>query len=478
MVVAFLHGVETVEVEKGPRPITTVKTAVVGLIGTAPIGAVNQPVVVKNPIDAAQFGPASLAGGFSIPQALDAIFDQGYGTVIVINVLDPEEHTTAVANEAKTFSATTNKLQLAHGAIANLVVTNVAGDTTYVLDTDYSVDPLTGELTRIPAGDIPSGGTIHADYDYADPSEVVAADVIGEVSVGGIRSGIQLLEDTYNLFGFFAKILISPIFSTQNSVAAELLVMAHKLKAMALIDAPIGTTQAQAITGRGPSGAINFNTSSDRGILCYPHLKVNDAATGSTRLEPYSQRLAGAICRRDVEQGYWWSPSNLEILGVVGAERAISARINDPNTDANQLNEVGIVTVFNSYGSGLRTWGNRSAAWPTVTHPKNFISVRRTADVIHESIELAMLQFIDAPINDALIDAILASANSFVRTLIGRGALVDGEVTFDPAKNPSTEIALGHLVFDLCFMPPVPGERFTFESFIDINYLTSLGAAA
>ncbi|MDU7589563.1 MAG: phage tail sheath family protein, partial [Acidovorax sp.] len=41
MAANYLHGVETVEVERGPRPVRTVKSAVIGLIGTAPIGAVN-----------------------------------------------------------------------------------------------------------------------------------------------------------------------------------------------------------------------------------------------------------------------------------------------------------------------------------------------------------------------------------------------------------------------------------------------------
>ena len=34
----------------------------------------------------------------------------------------------------------------------------------------------------------------------------------------------------------------------------------------------------------------------------------------------------------------------------------------------------------------------------------------------------------------------------------------------------------GHILFDVEFMPPVPAERITFESFIDIELLKSLGA--
>ena len=238
------------------------------------------------------------------------------------------------------------------------------GATTYVLGTDYTVDTLTGELTRVKGGGIVAGASVKASYDYADPTKVTAADIIGAVNEAGVRTGLKALKDTYNLFGFFAKILIAPAFCTQNSVATELIAMADQLGAIAYIDAPIGTTYAQALAGRGPAGTINFNTSSERAVLCYPHLQVYDSATDSNRLEPLSQRLAGVMCAKDTEKGYWWSPSNTEVKGIVGVERQLSAMINDPQSEVNLLNEVGVVTLFNSFGTGLRAWGNRSAAWP------------------------------------------------------------------------------------------------------------------
>src|SRR5438270_6271957 len=120
-------------------------------------------------------------------------------------------------------------------------------------------------------------------------------------------------------------------------------------------------------------------------------------------------------------------------------------------------------------------WGNRSAGYPTITTPDNFISVRRTMDVIEESVELSMLQFLDQPISNALITAILASVNSFVRTLIQRGALVGGSASYDPAQNPPSQVAAGQLVFDIDLMPPPPAERLSFNVTIDINLLQQLG---
>lgn len=468
----YLHGVETVEVERGPRPVRTVKSAVIGLIGTAPIGAVNVSTLTLSEKDAAAFGPQ--LPGFTIPQALDAIYDHGAGTVIVINVLDPATHKTAVANEAIAFDASTDRVKLAHGAVEALVLKSTDGATTYVAGTDYTADLVTGEIVRIKGGGIVAGGSAKANYDYADPTKVTAADIIGAVNEAGVRTGLKALKDTYNLFGFFAKILIAPAFCTQNSVATELIAMADQLGAIAYIDAPIGTTYAQALAGRGPAGTINFNTSSDRVRLCYPHVKVYDPVLNAERLEPLSARAAGLRAKVDLDKGFWWSSSNQELAGVIGVERQLSAMIDDPQSEVNLLNEVGITTVFNSYGTGLRLWGNRSAAWPTVTHMRNFENVRRTGDVINESIRYFSQQYIDMPLNQALIDSLVESVNGYGRKLIGDGALIGFKAWYDPARNEETELAAGHLLISYKYTPPPPLERLTYETEITSEYLVTL----
>lgn len=409
MPASFLHGVETIEIEKGARTIKTVKTAVVGLVGTAPIQdvdedfrTVNEPTLILNEIDAVKyFGKSTL--GYTIPQALQAIFDQGAGVVIVVNVFDPEKHT--------------------------------------------------------------------------DVSEVTKGDIIGSVDeITNKRLGMKAFEDCYSKFGYFPKTIVAPVYCEDTAVVSAMKTVCDKIRAIGIVDAPVGTSVQDAIIGRGPEGTINFNISSDRIVLCYPHLKVYDAITDLIVLEPYSQRLAGVIAGKDINKGYHWSPSNTEINGIIGVEKPLTSMINDPTSEVNTLNEVGIVTVFNSYGSGFRTWGNRSSAFPSSTHVTNFINIRRTADILHESVEYSMLQFIDFPIDNALIDSITESVNAFIRTLVGRGALIDGKCYYNPDKNPTTETANGHLVFDIEFMPPTPTERITFESFIDIELLKSLGS--
>ena len=314
---------------------------------------------------------------------------------------------------------------------------------------------------------------------HASISDVTPADIIGSIDpVTGKRKGMKAVRDCFSEFGFFPKTLIAPVFSCLNSVSTELIAAAHSVKALEFHDAPIGITPQQAITGRGANGSINFNTSSERAGLCYPHIKRYDTRTNTEVLAPLSSYVAGALSRKDQENGFWWSFSNTEILGITGTERPIDAMSNDPNCEANLLNGAGIITVYNSFGTGIRTWGNRSAAFPASTAPTVFLSVRRTADIIEESLEYFTLQYIDRPLDNALIDSIVESGNAFLRKLQADGAVLGGRCWFDWTYNSKEELAAGHLTICYDFMPPTPTERLTYRATINIDYLKSLGGQA
>ncbi len=500
MPASFLHGIEVIEVGSGPVPVTVVKSAVIGLVGTAPTWAVeapavspavNAPTLVSSALDAAKFGP--MVRGYTIPYALAAIQNQGAGQVIVINVFDPATHFTSVAATAFPFNAQ-GAINLGHMGVSNVVVTSDPAGTTYTAGTDYNVDAVDGVISIVPTasgGHIASGATVLVSFNYADPTKVHDSDIIGGVT-SGVYTGIHALQTTYGTMGFFAKILIAPGYSQSAGVATVEIAMANKIRAVALVDSPPSTPVANAISNRGAAGNA-FNTSSKRAILCYPQENFFDTgmvptgvtlgATGAPittqvnalAVGPYSSWVAGAIAARDPAKGYWWSPSNLEIEGILGPDVQLYSSAIDATSDVNNLNSSGILTVFNAFGTGFRVWGNRSSAYPSTTAPDNFISVRRTMDVIEESVELAMLQFIDQPISNALITAILATVNGFLRTLIQRGAVVAASASYDPAMNPPVQISAGQLVFDIDVMPPPPAERLTFQTFIDVALLQQLG---
>ncbi|MBQ7627078.1 MAG: phage tail sheath subtilisin-like domain-containing protein [Rhodocyclaceae bacterium] len=471
MAANFLHGVETIEIDSGPRPVKLVKTAVIGIVGTAVAGPVNTPVLVSSERDFAQFGPAH--AGATIRAALERIYKQKGTVAVVINVCDPVKHASSVSDETVRLRED-GSFALAHPGASALVLTNEAGDVTWQEGTDYTFDAATGTGTRIATGSLVGGEVCRASYTYADATKVTPADIIGTIDAAGRRTGMKALRDSYQLFGFYPKILLAPVFGTLAAVTQELASLADDLRAIAFVNAPAGATVQQAISGRGALGNINFATSSRRIALCFPHVKDFDVATNTETVAELATYAAGALARKDQENGYWWSPSNTELTGVTGTDTPIYAMINDPNSEANLLNEAGILTTFNSFGTGIRLWGNRSAAFPSETHPKNFINVQRVADVIAESLEYFTLQFIDRPLDSALIDAIAESGNAFLRKLIADEAIIDGRVWADEADNEATELAAGHVTFTYDFMPTPPTERITYKSVVNIAYLQQL----
>jgi phage tail sheath protein FI len=469
----YLHGVEVITLSQGNRNVEVVKSAVIGLIGIAPQGAKNTPILVQSDVDAAQFG--SPLTGFDIPQALNAIFEQGAGTVIVVNVFDIATHTTQVTDEVQAVANGTFKL--AFQPVGAVIVKNSDGSAaTIVAGVDYSIDAYGNGVAL--SANMADGTSFKWSYKKLNAPSVTNSHIIGSIDGGtGAYTGTRCWELAKNLFGFNPKILIAPGRSSIPAIAAQLAVEAPKFRAVYLLDAPYGTTQAQAIAGRGPAGTINFNTGDKRAYLLYPYLKAFDAATDANQDFPYSAYMAGVIAATDLAFGYWFSPSNKAILGIVGTERTISAGVNDATSDANTLNGAGITTVFNTFGTGIRTWGNRNASFPTNTNIDSFLPTVRTADVIHESMEAAFLENIDQPITKALVDYIRESGNKFIRTLVARGAIVPGSnVSFPKNLNQDTDLAAGHLTYLLDMCPPPPAERITIQSYIDIGLLQTIGA--
>ena len=95
----FLHGVEVIELTTGTRPIQTVRSSVIGLIGTAPAAdavafPLNTPVLVAgNQREAALLGTEG-----TLPPAIDDIFDQAGAMIVVIRVAANNDAAAELAN--------------------------------------------------------------------------------------------------------------------------------------------------------------------------------------------------------------------------------------------------------------------------------------------------------------------------------------------------------------------------------------------
>lgn len=394
MVETFLHGVEVLEIDAGPRPIRTVRSGVIGIVGTAPNAdaaafPLNTPVLIAGSrLEAAGLDTVGTGLG-TLPGALDGIFDQIGAVVVVVRI-----------------------------------------------------------------------------EDGIDEAATLAAAVGGINATTGQYEGVQALLGAESVVGFAPRILCAPGWTHQrptaaaNPVVSELLGIAERLRAVIIADGP-DTTDADAITYLGDWG-------SDRLYVVDPWSLVYNSA-GAVVSQPSSARVAGLIAKSDNDRGFWWSPSNQVINGIIGTTRPVDFKLGDTSARANLLNEAKVATIIRK--DGFRLWGNRSAA---SDQKWTFLSVRRTADIIADSLQRAHLWAVDRNITKTYVDEVTEGVNAYLRGLKALEAILGGTCWADPDLNTPANIALGKIYFNFDFTPPYPAEHITFRSHLVNTYISEV----
>lgn len=290
------------------------------------------------------------------------------------------------------------------------------------------------------------------------------SNVIGGVDDNtGKRLGLQALLDARNTIKVQPRILIAPGFSQEMAVATEMITVAEKLKAVVLADGP-NTTDAEAISYRE-------NFGSKRMYIVDPWAKVWDTATNAEKIQPASARVAGLLAKRDSERGFWWSPSNQVINGIVGTARGIDFSIGDPNCRANYLNENQVASIVHE--DGYRLWGNRGCSDDSKW---TFLSVVRTADMIEESLLIAHLWAVDRCITKTYIEDVREGVYRYLCHLRQVGAILGGDCWIDKELNTKDQLAQGIVYWDFDFTPPPPAEHLVFRSHLVDTYLENIFA--
>lgn len=300
----------------------------------------------------------------------------------------------------------------------------------------------------------------------ADNAATLANVLGGANAITGAYEGVHALLSAQSAFGIKPRILIAPGFTHQrpegeaNAVVAELQVIADRLRAIIIKDGE-STTDAAAITAAGDTGTRRVYVIDPRA------LKKN--AAGATVAAWSSAVVAGAIARSDAERGFWASPSNIELYGIVGTERGIDFNSSDPNCRANLLNAGKVATIIRE--SGFRLWGNLT----TSSDPKwQFLSIVRTADIIADSIQASHLWAVDRGIVKGYIEEVQESVRAFLRDLKTAGAIVNGDCWADPELNTSSNIQAGNVYWDFDFSGVYPAQKVTFRMHLTDRYLSEI----
>ncbi|EKF9382957.1 phage tail sheath subtilisin-like domain-containing protein [Vibrio cholerae] len=480
----FLHGVEVIEIDDGSRPIQTVKSAVIGLVGTAPLSAAATAASLT-------IGTAILNDGLK----LTAVKTGTEGNAISVEVLAP----TAASSELAV-TVTNNKISIQLASDESGSLTSTATELASALMADPAAKAL---VTAVALGD-GSGDVAPASRSYLSGGENEPFPLKKPVAVAGSRKLIEKLGkegtlpaafddifdqtgalvivvraekgqteeqtqanvieamqaflDSQTETGYTPRILVAPEFSQFDAVASELEAKAKRLRAITYLDCDRTASYTDAIKRARQFG--------ERVEITWPWVRVFDTELAKEIDRPYSARAAGLRARIDAEKGFWWSKSNQEIYGIVGTSQPVDWALGDPNTTANMLNENKVSTIIRE--GGFRHWGNRTCSMD----PKwTYEQARRTADMVNDSVQRSHLWAVDRNITKTYVDDVISGVNAYLRELKALGAILDGECWADKELNTPATIQKGIVYFDFDFCPPYPAEHIVFRSRLNNAYL-------
>ena len=447
----FLHGIEVQELDLGPRPISTSSASVIGLVGTAEVDEkkglkANSPVLI----------PGSR-------KKVDDYFP----------VLERENLETLkkeLEDKKKELKEKKDALDQATQALENL------GENATKKQNDDANKEVTNTKKAVAAAE---KSVSEAEDELTDPVKTFSGDNTIRHSLNGILeqtgamivvvraesssqdhivSAIEALKSAESIVHQTPRLLIAPGFSHEKAIRDKLAEVATIQRGIAIVDGLDESNHAEVIKD-------NKSYNDPRMYMVYPKVKVS-CGDDIVRIEPASARVAGVIVRSDTNRGYWFSPSNQNINGICGTEYPIDFALDNPNSAANQLNEGRVTTIIHQ--NGYRLWGNRS----TTADPKwAFINVRRTADIINDSLLRAHLWAIDRNITKTYVEDVSEGVNAFLRQLRKIGAIINGKCWADPEINSWDQVVQGKVTFDFDFTPPYPAEHITFRSMMVNDYL-------
>ncbi|HDI3318808.1 TPA: phage tail sheath subtilisin-like domain-containing protein [Vibrio cholerae] len=480
----LLHGAEVIEIDDGSRPIQTVKSAVIGLVGTAPLSAAATSAALT-------IGTAILNDGLK----LTAVKTGTEGNAISVEVLAP----TAASSELAV-TVTNNKISIQLASDESGALTTTATELASALMADSAAKALvtavalgdgSGDVAPVSRAYLSGGenepfplkkpvavagsrklieklgkeGTLPAAFD--DIFDQTGALVIvvraekgqtEEQTQANVIEAMQAFLDSQTETGYTPRILVAPEFSQFDAVASELEAKAKRLRAIAYLDCERTASYTDAMKRARQFG--------ERVEVEWPWVRVFDTELAKEIDRPSSARQAGLRARIDAEKGFWWSKSNQEIYGIVGTSQPVDWALGDPNTTANMLNENKVSTIIRE--GGFRHWGNRTCS----TDPKwTFEQTRRTADMINDSVQRSHLWAVDRNITKTYVDDVISGVNAYLRELKALGAILGGECWADKELNTPATIQKGIVYFDFDFCPPYPAEHIVFRSRLNNAYL-------
>jgi len=472
----FLHGIETEEKDAGnPRFVATIDSGIIFLVGTAPeandtLFPLNQPQVMRGYNDM----PAGLGTSGTLPDQLQNILAQAGRMSQTVYFTRVEEGTTDAetlvnvlgSRSARTGLHAVSRIRPEFGQAPKLVA---APGFTSARPTDgvatIAITEGGSGYTQAPdviltrgAGDTTGTG--------ATAVAVLDGDAVSSVVLTNPGAGYtEVPTVSFSGGGGTGATATATLGTVANPVAAELSSLCNRFRAMCVVSGP-NTTVEDAVQYR-----LDFDTS--RMMILDPFVTV--ARDGLPVSMPADAMVLGLQARVDYEEGFWVSPSNHVLEGVLGTHRPIEHSLSDRSVESQYLNSQHVSTVVRSPSGGWKLFGNRVANADPL---HAFWSVRRSHDVIIESIELAHEPFLDKPFSKQVLVDIAETVNRALRRWQAMGATLGGRVWLDPTLNTAESMSSGLLYVHYDAEAPAPIEHLVFVFNRNTGYYETVLAEA
>lgn len=295
-----------------------------------------------------------------------------------------------------------------------------------------------------------------------DPQEKLDEELASLIGSAASLTGVHGLSYAEGHVGRSVDILVGGGYSAKrvanakNPYAAACESVAAKLKAISVFDT--------GGPGREASLAYRADFSSRYTYLVDPYVRVSEGA--SIISKPASPWAAAMFVAKDKKKGGpYWSPSNQEVLGILGTSRPITYFDGEIDHEANLLNEAGIATFIPSrivqgaggqYSSNGRIlWGNRTAAEDPIWQ---FVNVVRTRATIEKALVTGFRPWaIDENMSAQHVISVMRSVQDLLDDMTAVGAILGGRIYWDRDQNSNASLRAGKLrvEFDAEEVPPL-----------------------
>lgn len=287
--------------------------------------------------------------------------------------------------------------------------------------------------------------------------EAIEADqtaaIIGTIdNEANTYTGLKALLSAEALLRLRPRLIIAPEFSQDIGVGAEMETIAKKLNGIALIDGDHSAGYSAVIAQAALYQEAYFLNG---GFVFFDPVK-------KAEVERYmSATVAGHIVRVDNEEGYWNSPSNRKIYGVLRTVETIDYAINSSTCKANLYNEQKVTVAINQPG-GWYLWGNRLANGVMLPH-------QRIRYVVGDSILYAHQKYADRNVTKDYVGSVKDRVNNLLRRLVSRSVISGGECWLDTELNVAA-IGTSQVFWDYDLGFYDVAERNTFRQHITDRY--------